>query len=97
MIPGHLVNRSGEARTHDPHVPNVVRYQLRYTPMCSFLHAKVIVRYLFLICKKENENAASASRWRRVLQLCGSISLLSRVPDSSHQQALQVLRILLHH
>jgi hypothetical protein len=24
--------------------------------MCSFLHAKAIVRYLFLICKEENQH-----------------------------------------
>ena len=28
--------RGDQTRTGDPYVPNVVRYQLRYTPKCFF-------------------------------------------------------------
>ena len=37
----HLTSRKEETRTPDPHVPNVVRYQLRYFPSGPKTAAKV--------------------------------------------------------
>ena len=33
--------RDEATRTPDPYVPNVVRYQLRYIPICAFAAAKI--------------------------------------------------------
>ena len=40
---GFEPSRSDKIRTCDPFVPNEVRYQLRYTPIPSFLLANAII------------------------------------------------------
>ena len=44
--------RGDVTRTHDPYVPNVVRYQLRYTP---------IVPEIFQVCKN-NQNFITGTK-----------------------------------
>ena len=39
MLTCRLFCRDEATRTPDPYVPNVVRYQLRYIPMCFLLFA----------------------------------------------------------
>ena len=54
---GLTLGRSGETRTRGIHIPNVARYQLRYTPFSAFLlypicrRLSILSRPLFSFCR----------------------------------------------